>query len=119
MNFIYSAVTFFLSLPIRAQIGEMIGEDAEELLNTTPTATGDAAVTDVVQKVLNIAIPVSILACIALLSYAGYIMITSQGNPEKLNEAKEVVTNALTGFAIILLSVVILLLIGDVLSLNL
>jgi len=45
-------------------------------------------------------------------------MMVSKGNPEKLKEAKEIVTNAITGFAIIALSVVILIIVNNVFNLG-
>jgi len=69
-----------------------------------------------VNSIVNLAVPAGVLAAIILISYAGYTMIMSQGNPDKLNEAKEVVTNAVLGFALIALSVAILLLIRNTLN---
>jgi cell division protein FtsX len=46
------------------------------------------------------------------------MMMTSQGNPDKLQEAKQVITNAIIGFVVILLCVAILLLISNTLGLN-
>lgn len=74
--------------------------------------------TDLINGIIGIALPVGVLALIGLSIYAGYIMITSQGNPEKLNEAREVITNAIIGFALIALSVSILLLLQNVLGLE-
>lgn len=118
MNFILTVTAFLMALPIKAQIGEQIGNELEDVVNSTPSGSGTEAIADFVGSILDVAIPVSVFACVVLLSYAGYIMITSQGNPEKLTEAKEVITNALTGFAIILLSVVILVLINNALVLG-
>ena len=73
--------------------------------------------TDLINGIIRIALPVGVLALVGLSVYAGYLMITSQGNPEKLNEAREVITNAIIGFALIALSVSILLLIQNVLDL--
>jgi len=118
MNLIFSVFTFIANLPIRAQIGQQIGTELENLVNSSPSGSGEDAIANFVGNILDIAIPVSVFACVVLLAYAGYMMITSQGNPEKLAEAKEVVTNALTGFAVILLSVVILVLINNALVLG-
>ena len=69
-----------------------------------------------VNALVQLSIPIGVLAAIALFSYAGFLMISSKGNPEKLAEAKEVVTNAIIGFALIALSVAILLLIRNTLN---
>ena len=44
--------------------------------------------------------------------------MSSQGNPDKLQEGKEVITNAIIGFAIVLLSVAILYLISNTLGID-
>lgn len=88
------------------------------IITTEVTAASQASdLEGMVQAIINLSIPAGVLAAIFLLSYAGYQMITSQGNPDKLAEAKEVVTNAVLGFALIALSVAILLLIQDTLNL--
>jgi hypothetical protein len=46
------------------------------------------------------------------------MLISSQGNPDKLREGREVLTNAIIGFFIVVLSIVILLLISNSLDLN-
>ncbi|KKR06453.1 MAG: hypothetical protein UT34_C0001G0494 [candidate division WS6 bacterium GW2011_GWF2_39_15] len=69
-----------------------------------------------VNALVKLAIPLGVLSAIILFAFAGYNMITSQGDPEKLNEAREVVTNAVIGFALIALSVAILLLIRNTLN---
>ncbi len=69
-----------------------------------------------VNNVVRIAVPGGVLAAILLFSYAGFMMISSRGNPEKLGEAREIVTNAVIGFALIALSVAILLLIVNTLN---
>jgi hypothetical protein len=53
-----------------------------------------------------------------LLGYGGFLMTTSQGNPEKLNEAKEVITNALIGFVVIVSAGAILIVANNILNLG-
>ncbi len=72
---------------------------------------------DLISSILQVAVPVAIMALVGLSAYAGFLMITSQGNPEKINEAREIITNALMGFGLIVLSVAILLIIQSVLKL--
>jgi len=100
-----------LVTPIYADsLGDLIGE----IESTAESAT---TVEDLVQSIVNISIPLGVLAAVVLLTFAGYNMITSQGNPEKLGEAREVVTNAIIGFGMIVLATAILLLIKNVLDL--
>lgn len=70
-----------------------------------------------ISALVGLAIPVAVMALVGLSAYAGFLMITSQGNPEKLSEAREVITNALMGFGLIALSVAILLIIQSIVNL--
>jgi hypothetical protein len=72
----------------------------------------------VVQTIVNIALPLAGIAALFLFVIAGYNMITSQGNPDKLKEAKDMITNAVIGLVFILLSVGILVLISELFGLN-
>ena len=76
------------------------------------------SVESLVEMIVDIAVPVAILCLVVLVVYAGYMLISSQGNPDKLKEGREVLTNAIIGFFIIVLSVVILLLLSNALDLN-
>lgn len=49
---------------------------------------------------------------ILLVMAAGYQMVASQGNPEKVKEARERLTSAIVGLLFILFSVVILQIVG-------
>jgi hypothetical protein len=71
-----------------------------------------------ISVIVNVAVPAAILCLIVLVVYAGYMLISSQGNPDKLKEGKEVLTNAIIGFFVVVLSVVILLLISNSLGLD-
>lgn len=72
----------------------------------------------VVQMIINIATPVAVIAVVLLLVYGGFMMMSSKGDPDKLQEAKQVITNAIIGFVVILLCVAILLLISNTLGLK-
>jgi hypothetical protein len=77
------------------------------------------AIGDFAGNVISIALPLAGLATVILLVIAGYKMVSSQGNPDKLKEAKEMITNAIIGLVFILLSVSILGLISNVFNLGL
>lgn len=66
-----------------------------------------------VDKIVRIAAPIAVVACFLLLVYGGYLLSSSSGNPDKIQEAKSVITNAIIGLLVVLLSVVILLIIGN------
>ncbi|MBU1120176.1 pilin [Patescibacteria group bacterium] len=86
----------------------------EELVKVQASGATDQTV---VQMVINIATPVAVIAVVLLLVYGGFLMMTSKGDPDKLQEAKQVITNAIIGFVVILLCVAILLLISNTLGL--
>ena len=78
---------------------------------------GDALGT-LTSSILKIALPLAGTVTVVLLIIAGYKMMSSQGNPDKLKDAKEMITNAIIGLVFILLSIAILLLISNVFNLN-
>lgn len=86
----------------------------DQLDNVASQTTADGLVNSIIQ----FAVPLSVTAVVVLLVYAGYMMMTSQGNPDKLQEAKSIITNAIIGFVFILLSVTILVLLSNTLGLN-
>lgn len=92
-----------------------------DTLNSSITDLQSGSVTDetsLVQTIVKIAVPLSVICVIALAVYGGYILMTSQGNPDKLQEGKEVITNAIIGFVVISLCVGILMLISNTLGLR-
>jgi len=82
------------------------------------TGTGEGAFASFVQAVLNFAVPLGVFAAFVLLGYSAFIMITSAGNPEKLNDAREVATNAIIGAVMIALSVIVLVVLDQALELG-
>jgi len=93
-----------------SQITEEIGKLIKGIEDSGP---GETDVESIMQTVINIALPLSILAAGILLAFAAYKMITSQGNPDKLKDAREQIGNAITGLVFILVSAALLLLIGN------
>ncbi len=74
--------------------------------------------TEFLTELISIATTLAAMSLVGLGIYAGFIMITSQGNPEKINEAREILTNAVIGFALITLAVAVLFIIGEVLGIG-
>lgn len=89
---------------------------ADVLSDRLGDVTSSTNESDLISSILGVAIPVAIMALVGLSAYAGFLMLTSQGNPEKLSEAREVISNALTGFGLIVLSIALLLIIQSVLN---
>jgi hypothetical protein len=59
-----------------------------------------------VNWIIRVSIPLGITCAFLLLVYAGYMMVTSQGNPDKLQESREVITNTIIGFVVIFVLIV-------------
>ena len=79
-----------------------------------PTAVGDVTPTveGVVNKFVSIGVGVGGVAAIGLMIYGGIMLLTSSGEPEKLMEGREILTNAIMGLALIVLSVFVLEFLG-------
>jgi len=83
------------------------------LLVLSVLLTGCAAAAEIDLQTLigsayNILFPVGLLISFGFILVAGYKFITSEGNPEKLSDAKEDLTAAIVGAIFILLSLAIL-----------
>lgn len=94
---------------------------AESLGSTLSKATQVEADTDLdglIGKIIKIAIPVAVISAFILLSYGGYLMISSQGNPDKIQEARSIITNAIIGLLVVMLSLAILLIISNTFDLG-
>lgn len=74
---------------------------------------------DYVSTLVSYVIPLSGVCVFVLLAFATYKLTMSKGDPDKLREAKDQITNAIIGFIFILLSSSILLLLANILGINL
>lgn len=63
-------------------------------------------------EILRIGVGIGGGIAFLLILFGGFQILTSAGNPEKLNAGKELVTSAITGLLIIIFSLFILRLIG-------
>jgi len=63
-------------------------------------------------EILRIGVGIGGGVAFLLILLGGFQILTSAGNPEKLNAGKELVTSAITGLLIIIFSLFILRLIG-------
>ena len=89
-----------------------LGDSLEEGVDS------ESATRALIDRVVQIAVPLAVISVVVLVVYASYILMSSQGNPDKIKEGKEVMTNAIIGFLFILLSVAILLLLSETLGLE-
>lgn len=111
MGIIEKLNTVLVNKAFAASLGSQIGSTATDFSGVTDEDT-------FTEKIIEIAVPLSIGCAVILLVYGGYMMMSSQGNPDKLQEARSIVTNAVIGLLVILLSVSILLIISNGLGLN-
>lgn len=102
---------FFIQKVYAQRLGDGIGGVVDD-----PGSIKDEE--DLVNRIVGAALPIAVIAAFILLSYGGYLMVSSQGNPEKLQEAKSLITNAIIGLVVILASVGILVLLSDTLGLD-
>lgn len=86
----------------------------ELIMGIEKSNPGETDVEGLMETFINIALPLSVLAAALLMAFAAYKMITSQGNPDKLKDAREQIGNAITGLVFILVSAALLLLIGGI-----
>jgi len=104
---------FFMDKVHAQSLGGSLGEELNKIEN--------GGITDekgLVQTIVSIAVPLGVISVVLLVVYAGYLLMSSQGNPDKIKEGKDIITNAIIGFIVVLLSVAILILISNTLGLN-
>lgn len=121
LEVMFSLFNKIMMLPfVTGQLAGEIGDSVDDIANSDITATGSGvdALASFISQIIGIALPVAVLCLLLLLGYGGILMTTSQGNPEKLNEAKDVITNALIGFVVIVSAGVILIVANNVLNLG-
>ena len=78
---------------------------AQKLTNPLKAKSFEGLFRDILS---NVIIPVTALIGVVFIIYAGFKFVTSQGNPEKLKEAKKRLLYVLIGVAIIITAEVIL-----------
>lgn len=96
--------------PVHAQVAIFCGGGNSGI----NTALGCISVTgtDFVTKLLNFGIGIAGGIAFLLVIFGGFQILTSAGNPERLNEGKELISSAITGLLMIVFSVFLLRIIG-------
>ena len=67
---------------------------------------------DFITQLFSIILGIAGLIAFFLLVFAGYLLLTSGGDKQKVHHAREVVTSAIAGLLFIILSMIILEVIG-------
>ena len=78
----------------------------------------DTSISSFIIKIINIALTVAGLIAVLFLIIGGFRYITSAGNEETAEQAKKIITNAIIGIVIIILSFVIVRVISNALISN-
>jgi len=73
-------------------------------------------ITELLQAILNIVIVVSLPIVALFIIYAGFLYVTAQGNPEKLQQASRALLYGIIGGVIIIGSVAILTIIENLVA---
>ncbi|MBD3329879.1 hypothetical protein GF357_05290 [Candidatus Dojkabacteria bacterium] len=122
---LYTIFNLGITAPVRLLGQTNIGDTIEKRIDnleeedfSSPPFSKDGEIKQLVTLIQQIAIPAGVTVLMVLFAYGGFMMITSQGDPEKLNEAKEILTNAVMGFIFIALASTILVIINNTLSLG-
>ncbi len=104
---------FFVEKVYAQSLGSSLGDQLNKIVDGTV-----ADEKGLVRTIVSIAVPLGVISVVLLVVYAGYLLTSSQGNPDKIKEGKEIITNAIIGFVVVLLSVAILILISNTLGLD-
>ena len=89
-----------------------------ETLVTDAQVSGTDPVTDMVSNIATVSLSVAGAFLFILGLLGGYKVLISAGDPEKLMEGKEILTNALLGFLVVALAVSILTVLNNALGLH-
>ena len=66
---------------------------------------GDGSVQQILINILNASLSLVFLVVLGLLIYGGYFWMTSMGNDEKIKKSKQILTSAIVGLIVVLLSI--------------
>jgi hypothetical protein len=78
----------------------------------------DTSLSGFILKIINYALAIAGLVAVLFLIIGGFRYITSAGNEETAEQAKKVITNAIIGIVVIILSFVIVRVISNALTTN-
>lgn len=86
-----------------------------------PLPTGPGGInnlSDVVNKVVQFLIPLSVIVLLIVFILGGYDYMMSQGNPEKIKSAQAKITTGIIGFILLLISYLLVRLISLIFGLG-
>ncbi len=97
---------------------QSLGQRFTDVIDPVEKVDPDNPVAPYIDKIVKVAAPIAVISCFILLVYGGYLLSASSGNPDKIQEAKSIMTNAVIGLLVVLLSVVILLIISNTIGVS-
>jgi hypothetical protein len=128
---LFVAAIFITALPARAQQGDPIGQQIESICGyagdkqaeCAACATGSEGVWTAIgciptspgalfTKIFSFGLGIAGGIAFLLILFGGFQILISAGNPEQLNEGRELVSSAIAGLLLIIFSVFLLRLIG-------
>lgn len=80
----------------------------------SPLRDDIATVSDLINILIDFLIPFAILILFLMFVYTGYTFLTSRGNPEKIKQARGIITSALIGFVLLVMAFFIVRIIGTI-----
>lgn len=93
--------------------------DFNDLLNDLQKGIRDSEDAEgFIQVIIDFALPLSAISAFMILAFSSYKLMMSKGDPDKLRDAKDQISNAIIGFIFVLVSVGILYFINDLLGLS-
>lgn len=76
------------------------------------------SVADVISRISGFVQPFALLGLVACIIGAGFVRLTSSGDPDKEQKSVKILTSAAIGFAIIVLAPLVVRILGTILGLN-
>lgn len=106
---VWSLVFMILALPL------VVGAQIKVPESGGTGLPNDSSVSDIILRIINIALAIAGLVAVLFLIIGGFRYITSGGNEETAEKAKKVILNAIIGIVVIILSFVIVRVISNAL----
>jgi hypothetical protein len=110
----YSLVTTFSSLVAFFVMPLSVSAQTVGLINPSRYNSLE----EVILAGLSLLQPVVVLVFVGMVLYGGWTYLTSQGEPDKIKQAKQIITAAIVGFAIIVIAPSIVQLVASLLGVN-
>lgn len=101
--------TLVVLFAITSLVAVFLGFYANHRALAVATEFGEAAnLGEYISKILDWIVPIVGSIAVLMLIYAGYIYMTSQGNPEALGRAKDIIMGVVVGIFLLFLMEIIL-----------